>query len=68
VRVDAGPRPRPLRRPGDPVAAAAYLGGSDAFDKSITDFAQRYADQNERDYKEFVNAVHPGRLEATEGA
>jgi Uncharacterized protein conserved in bacteria (DUF2252) len=54
-------------RSGDPVAIAAYLGGSDTFDKSITDFAQRYADQNERDYKEFVNAVHSGRLDATEG-
>jgi uncharacterized protein (DUF2252 family) len=54
-------------RSGDPIAIAAYLGGSDAFDKSIADFAQRYADQNERDYKEFVNAVHSGRLEATEG-
>jgi uncharacterized protein (DUF2252 family) len=54
-------------RSGDPVAIAAYLGGSDAFDTSMTDFAQRYADQNERDYKEFVNAVHSGRLDATEG-
>jgi uncharacterized protein (DUF2252 family) len=54
-------------RSGDPVALAAYLGTSDAFDKSITDFSQRYADQNERDYQEFVNAVKSGRLEAVEG-
>ena len=54
-------------RSGDPIAIAAYLGGSDAFDTSITGFAHRYADQNERDYKEFVNAIHSGRLEATEG-
>ena len=54
-------------RSGDPVAMAAYLGGSDAFDNSITDFSQRYADQNERDYQEFVNAVRSGRLEAAEG-
>jgi hypothetical protein len=46
---------------------AEYLGGSDAFDKSITDFSERYADQNERDYQEFVNAVRSGRLEAVEG-
>jgi hypothetical protein len=39
----------------------------DAFDKSITAFAERYADQNDRDYKEFVNAIHAGRLEAVEG-
>jgi uncharacterized protein (DUF2252 family) len=54
-------------RSGDPVAIAEYLGGSDAFDKSITGFSQRYADQNEQDYQEFVNAVRSGRLEAVEG-
>ena len=54
-------------RSGDPVAIAEYLGASDAFDKSITDFSERYADQNEKDYEEFVNAVRSGRLEAVEG-
>jgi uncharacterized protein (DUF2252 family) len=54
-------------RSGDPVAIAAYLGGSDEFDRSITDFSERYADQNEQDYQQFVNAVRSGRLEALEG-
>jgi uncharacterized protein (DUF2252 family) len=54
-------------RSGDPVAVASYLGSSDAFDKSITDFSQRYAEQNERDYEDFVQAVRSGRLEAVEG-
>ena len=54
-------------RSGDPVAIAAYLGGNDAFDKSITDFSVRYADQNERDHQEFVDAVKAGRLEAVQG-
>ena len=54
-------------RSGDPVAIAEYLGTSDAFDTSITDFSHRYADQNEQDYQEFVNAVESGRLEAVEG-
>ncbi len=54
-------------RSGDPVAIAAYLGTSDAFDTSITGFSQRYADQNEQDYQEFVKAVQSGRLEAVEG-
>ena len=54
-------------RSGDPVAIAEYLGTSDAFDTSITGFSQRYADQNEQDYQEFVNAVKSGRLEAVEG-
>jgi uncharacterized protein (DUF2252 family) len=54
-------------RSGDPVAIAEYLGETDAFDESITDFSQAYADQNERDYQDFVNAVRSGRLEAVEG-
>ena len=40
---------------------AEYLGTSDAFDTSITDFSQRYADQNDRDYQEFINAVAGAR-------
>ena len=44
-------------RSGDPVAMAEYLGGSDAFDRSILDFCERYADQNEKDYEEFAAAV-----------
>jgi uncharacterized protein (DUF2252 family) len=54
-------------RSGDPVAIAAYLGQTDAFDKSITGFAERYADQNQRDHTEFVNAVKTGRLKADQG-
>jgi len=54
-------------RSGDPVAIAEYLGAGDAFDKSITDFSERYADQNERDYQEFTKAVRSGRLGAVEG-
>jgi uncharacterized protein (DUF2252 family) len=54
-------------RSGDPVAIAEYLGQTDAFDQSICDFCERYADQNERDYQAFVNAVTSGRLEAVAG-
>ena len=54
-------------RSGDPVAIAAYLGSSDAFERSITDFSQRYADQNERDYDEFASAIKDGKLAAVEG-
>jgi uncharacterized protein (DUF2252 family) len=54
-------------RSGDPVAIAEYLGDSDEFDRSITGFSERYADQNERDFEEFVKAVSSGRLEAVEG-
>ncbi|HEY4701944.1 MAG TPA: DUF2252 domain-containing protein, partial [Streptosporangiaceae bacterium] len=36
-------------RSGDRIALAAYLGGSGKFDQAIADFAETYADQNERD-------------------
>ncbi len=64
VRMDAGAGARSV---GRPVAIAAYLGKSDEFDRSITDFSERYADQNEKDYEAFVEAVSSGRLEAIEG-
>jgi uncharacterized protein (DUF2252 family) len=55
-------------RSGDPIAIAAYLGEDDQFDRSISDFAKRYADQNELDYQAFADAVRSGRLDALEGA
>jgi uncharacterized protein (DUF2252 family) len=54
-------------RSGDPVAIAEYLGEDDQFDRSMTDFAERYADQNERDYRVFAKAIRSGRLQALEG-
>ena len=54
-------------RSGDPIAIAAYLGKSDGFDQSITDFSGRYADQNERDYEAFAEAIRSGRMSAVEG-
>ena len=55
-------------RSGDPVAIAEYLGPGDAFDRSITDFSERYADQNEQDYQKFVTAIRSGQLAVLEGA
>lgn len=54
-------------RSGDPVALAAYLGANDKFDRAITNFAEGYRVQNERDYDAFVTAVRSGRIDATEG-
>ncbi|MDF9749328.1 DUF2252 domain-containing protein [Arthrobacter sp. ES3-54] len=54
-------------RSGDPIALSSYLGKGDKFERSITDFSERYADQNEKDYQAFADAVRSGRLEATEG-
>jgi sugar/nucleoside kinase (ribokinase family) len=55
-------------RSGDPVAMAAYLGKKDDFDNAMADFAQRYADQNEQDYRAFQDAIRSGRLQAIDGA
>jgi uncharacterized protein (DUF2252 family) len=54
-------------RSGDPIAIASYLGKKDRFERAITDFAERYADQNERDYDAFCAAISSGRLEALQG-
>jgi uncharacterized protein (DUF2252 family) len=54
-------------RSGDRIAIAAYLGGSDVFDRAITQFATAYADQNERDYQSLVDAVKSGRITAEPG-
>ena len=51
-------------RSGDQIAIASYLGSSDVFDQAITQFAAAYADQNQRDHQELVNAVATGRLTA----
>ena len=54
-------------RSGDPIAITAYLGKSDGFDQSVTDFSERYADQNEQDYQAFTEAIRSGQLTAIEG-
>jgi uncharacterized protein (DUF2252 family) len=54
-------------RSGDRVAIAAYLGSGSRFDEAVADFAEAYADQNERDYYALVEAVQSGRIEAQPG-
>jgi uncharacterized protein (DUF2252 family) len=54
-------------RSGDVVAMAAYLGDQDTFETAVTDFAVRYADQNEQDYQAFIAAIDSGRLPVQRG-
>jgi uncharacterized protein (DUF2252 family) len=54
-------------RSGDRIAIAAYLGGSDVFDQAIRQFADAYADQNERDHQAVIDAVASGRIIAERG-
>jgi Uncharacterized protein conserved in bacteria (DUF2252) len=50
-------------RSGDAAALAGYMGKGDTFDEAIADFAEAYADQNERDHKALVAAARAGRIE-----
>jgi uncharacterized protein (DUF2252 family) len=54
-------------RSGDSVALASYLGGSDAFDRAMADFAEAYADQNETDHAELRRAIDSQAIVATVG-
>ena len=64
ARLCAWTLARAHARSGDPVAIAGYLGSTDTFDQALIEFAERYADQNERDYESFVAEIRSGRLEA----
>jgi hypothetical protein len=54
-------------RSGDRIALAAYLGGSPAFDVAVREFAEAYADQNERDHQSLLDAIGSGRITAEAG-
>ncbi len=47
---------------GDAAILSGYLGKSDRIDEAVTDFAQVYADQCERDYEDFLRAIRSGRI------
>jgi uncharacterized protein (DUF2252 family) len=51
-------------RTGDAAQIAGYLGNSDSFDHTLVEFAFRYAEQNNVDFKVFQQAVEDGRLQA----
>jgi uncharacterized protein (DUF2252 family) len=49
-------------RSGEPAAIAAYAGRGDGLDRALAEFAETYADQNERDHTALASAVHRGRI------
>jgi uncharacterized protein (DUF2252 family) len=49
-------------RTGDRIAIASYLGSGDTADLAFTEFAEAYADQNERDYAALRAAAAAKRL------
>jgi hypothetical protein len=54
-------------RTGDRIAIAAYLGSSDVFDRALVEFAEAYADRNERDHDALARAVKDGQVQAETG-
>jgi uncharacterized protein (DUF2252 family) len=54
-------------RSGDRIAIAAYLGDTTGFDHVIAEFAEAYADQNERDYAALKEAAKSGRITVRTG-
>ena len=54
-------------RSGDAAAISAYIGSGDVFPRSVAEFAELYAEQNQLDYEALQQAVADGRIEASLG-
>ena len=54
-------------RTGDPAAIDGYIGKGPRFTEAISRFADRYADQNERDHAQLVSAIAAGEVESPPG-
>lgn len=54
-------------RSGDAATISGYLGTSDEVVDALAEFAERYADQNERDFAAMVAAEKQGRIAAEFG-
>jgi uncharacterized protein (DUF2252 family) len=54
-------------RSGDAIAIASYLGARDTFARAVADFAEAYAEQNERDYTALQQAVSDGQVTVQAG-
>jgi uncharacterized protein (DUF2252 family) len=54
-------------RTGDPVAIDGYIGKGVKFVDAVARFAQLYADQNERDHAQLVEAIAAGAVESPAG-
>jgi len=54
-------------RSGDRIAIASYLGKGNQFDRAMATFAERYADQNEKDYAALQTAAKVKRIPVESG-
>ncbi len=78
-RADGAGRPGRLRRlcgwtlaraharTGDRIAIAGYLGSGKPFVRALADFAEAYADQNERDFAAVEAAAKSGAIQVEAG-
>ena len=67
VGVCAQALARAHARSGDRIAFASYLGNGPTFDRAIAEFAEIYANQNERDFEALRAAQASGRIKAESG-
>ena len=67
VGVCAQALARAYARSGDRIAITGYLGNGSTFDRAIADFAETYADQNERDFEALKAAQASGRITVESG-
>jgi len=51
-------------RTGDPLAIDSYIGKGTGFDAAMGQFACLYADQNERDHTQLVDAIGHGQVQS----
>jgi len=54
-------------RSGDPMAIASYIGKGPGFTEAMCEFARRYAEQNDHDHAQLVNAIAAGQVESQPG-
>jgi uncharacterized protein (DUF2252 family) len=54
-------------RTGDAAKIAGYIGKGKILAASLTEFAERYGDQTEKDHASLVEAISSGRVAAIEG-
>ena len=67
VGVCAQALARAHARSGDRIAIASYLGSGSSFERAIAEFAEAYADQNDRDYEALTQAANSGRITVEAG-
>jgi len=63
-RICAHALARAHARSGDAAMIAGYMGANRIFDDAIADFAVSYADQNRRDYRNFIQQIRDGKIQA----